>query len=103
MYLFKHPSSVYYTRVNFPSSLQQKGYLTEKRISFLTKEHKRTIIRNLEVARIAAPLYFPLFKMIFNAHVILLVKVNAPTCKQFPRCTISVVDFCSTTVFKFKP
>ncbi|MEI8671397.1 hypothetical protein P4S52_04810 [Vibrio sp. SA48] len=46
MYLFKHTSSVYYTRVNYPSAFQKKGYPTEKRISLLTL----AIIRNLEMS-----------------------------------------------------
>ncbi|WP_033930095.1 site-specific integrase [Vibrio cholerae] len=62
MYLFKHPSSVYYTRVNFPSSLQKKGYPTEKRISLLTKERKLAIIRNLEMTAHLKGLFIDLLK-----------------------------------------
>ncbi|EGQ8539266.1 tyrosine-type recombinase/integrase [Vibrio parahaemolyticus] len=49
MYLLKHPSGVFYTRIIFPSSLRSLGYPNERRVSLQTKNRPLAIVRNLEM------------------------------------------------------
>ena len=49
MYLLKHPSGIYYTRIIFPTSLRSLGYPNEKRVSLQTKSRTLAVVRNLEM------------------------------------------------------